>query len=391
MPLLCAMAATGAASMDMYLPALPHVARSLGVSASATQVTITTFFGGLCAGHLVAGPLSDLWGRRRPLLLGYAVYVAATVSCAVAPSILALASARFAQGLAAASGMVLSRAIVRDLHTGSAAARMLSRLALALGSTAALAPLVGALLIGHTSWRGIFALQAAFGALLWLAVIAFLPETHLRAGRQGGLRSLLHAFGRLLRSPSFTGNAAVLALSSGASFAIISASSFVVQDVYGRSATVFGVVFGSGAATIVALSLLNVRLLRGTPPIRVLRIGLAVNVVAAAALLVAVLAGMHLFVVAVFIVAVFGSWGALIVPNATALAMADHPDSAGSASALLGIIQYATGAVVAPLVGLAGSGSAVPFAVVIALCSGAAAARFVAMLARMHPPTAMGA
>jgi DHA1 family bicyclomycin/chloramphenicol resistance-like MFS transporter len=100
---------------------------------------------------------------------------------------------------------------------------------------------------------------------------------------------------------------------------------------------------------------------------------------------------MHLFVVAVFIVAVFGSWGALIVPNATALAMADHPDSAGSASALLGIIQYATGAVVAPLVGLAGSGSAVPFAVVIALCSGAAAARFVAMLARMHPPTAMGA
>jgi DHA1 family bicyclomycin/chloramphenicol resistance-like MFS transporter len=384
------MATTGAASMDMYLPALPHVAGAFAVSASETQATITTFFIGLCAGHLAAGPLSDMWGRRRPLLIGYIVYVAGTVACALAPSLLALASARFVQGLAAASGIVLSRAIVRDLHAGAEAARMLSRIALALGSTAALAPLVGALLIGHTSWRGIFGVQAGFGALLLLAIAVFLPETHGRSGRHAGLRPLLHAFARLLKSPSFTGNAAVLALSSGAAFAIISASSFVVQDVYGRSPSVFGIVFGSGAATIVALSLLNVRLLRSTPPARVLRAGLIVNVVAGAAILVAVLAGLGLFVVAVFIVAVFGSWGALIVPNATALAMADHPGSAGSASALLGIIQYGSGAIVAPLAGVAGSHSAVPFAIVIVVCSTAAAVRFIAMLGRMHAPTALG-
>ncbi|MDX6600740.1 MAG: transporter, family, multidrug resistance protein [Gaiellales bacterium] len=382
MILLCAMAATGAASMDMYLPALPRVARDFGVSASATQITITTFFAGLCAGHLAAGPLSDMWGRRRPLILGYSVYIVATAGCAVASSLALLASARLVQGLAAASGIVLSRAIVRDLHGGADAARMLSRVALALGSTAALAPLAGAALIDHVSWRGVFAAQTALGAALLLAVVLFLPETHAEGRRHAGLGPLVRSFGQLLRSPSFTGNAAVLALSSGAAFAIISASSFVVQDVYGRSPAVFGAVFGSGAATIVTLSLLNVRLLRGIPPARVLRVALAVNAAAGAALLIAVLAGFGLLVVAVFIVVVFGSWGALIVPNATALAMADHPRSAGSASALLGIIQYGTGAVVAPLAGLAGSSSAVPFAVVIVVCSSAAALRFVTL--RIH-------
>jgi DHA1 family bicyclomycin/chloramphenicol resistance-like MFS transporter len=385
--LLCAMAATGAASMDMYLPALPHVADAFAASAAETQVTITTFFAGLCAGHLLAGPLSDWWGRRRPLVFGYVVYVAGTVACAVAPSVLALASARFVQGLAAASGIVLSRAIVRDLHAGVEAARMLSRVALALGSTAALAPLAGALLISYASWRGIFALQAGLGALLLLAIVVLLPETHLRGGRQAGMRPLIISFGRLLRSRSFTGHATVLALSSGAAFTIISASSFVVQDVYGRSPAVFGAVFGSGAATIVALSLLNVRLLRGVAPARVLRGGLILSVVAGAALLVAVLTGLGLLAVAVCMVAVFGVWGALIVPNATALAMAEHPGSAGSASALLGIIQYGTGALVAPLAGLAGSDTAVPFAVVVVVCGAAAITRFVAMLGRVHAPT----
>ena len=361
--------------MDMYLPALPQVADALSASASASasQATITTFFVGLCLGHLVVGPLSDVWGRRRPLVLGYSVYVLATAACAWAPTILALASARLVQGFAVSAGVVLSRAIVRDMWTGPKVARMLSRLSLAIGSTAALAPLVGAALLAATTWRGIFAFQVLLGILLLVAIIGLLPETHGRTLRQdAGMRPLLGAFRRLLASRSFTGNATILALSSGAAFAIISGGSFVVQEVYGQSPAVFGLVFGGGAAAIVGLSLVNIRLLRRRGPGQMLRIGLVVNLASGAMILVAVLAGAGLVVAAIFMVMVFGSWGGLIVPNATARAMADHPASAGSASALLGIIQYGSGALVAPLVGIAGSDTALPFALLIAACSTAA-------------------
>lgn len=376
------MAATGAASMDMYLPALPRVADAFGASAAGTQVTVTTFFVGLAAGHLLAGPLSDWWGRRRPLVAGYVVYVAATVLCAVAPSLAVLVSARFVQGLAAATGMVLSRAIVRDLHAGAAAARQLSLVALAVGSTAALAPLLGALLIGHTSWRGIFAVQVGIGAGLLLAIVARLPETHPPGGRRPGVEPLVRSFGHLLASRPFTGWATVLALSSGAAFTIITASSLVVQDVYGRSPGVFGLVFGCGAGAVVALSLLNVRLLRRVAPARVLRAGLIANALAGAALLATVLAEFGLLPVAVCMVVVFGTWGALVVPNVTALAMADHGSAAGSASALLGIVQFGTGALVAPLAGIGGGDTAVPFAVVVGACGVAAIACFSLLPAR---------
>ena len=215
-------AVAGPAAMDSYLPGLPALADEFGVSASAAQVTITTFLIGLALGQFVAGPLSDVHGRRRPLIGGMALFTLASLLCSMTPNLYAIGAARLLQGLAAASGMAIGRAVVRDMYSGAAAARYLSRLILVIGLGPILAPLIGAQILRFTSWRGIFVAVALFGLALTFMVARFLPETLPRERRRpAGLGLTVRTFGTLIVERRFLGLALVCGIGAGAMFAYI--------------------------------------------------------------------------------------------------------------------------------------------------------------------------
>lgn len=370
--ILGGIAALGPMSVDMYLPAFPELRESFGASASAVQLTLTAALLGLGLGQLVLGSASDVLGRRLPLLAGLGAYVCVSLLCAVAPSIETLVVLRFVQGFTAAAGVVMSRAIVRDISSGVATARLFSLLMLVNGLAPILAPSIGSGVIGIASWHAIFVVLAAFGVVLLVAAAAGLPET-LPASRRrdGGLRTTLGGFALLLRDRTFVGFGLTLGLSVGAVFAYIAGSSFVLQDVYGLSPGAFALSFGVNGVGIVACSQANRFLLHRVAPRRLVTVGLLAMSGGAAALLVVVATGGTL---ALALAGLFVSVSCIgfVMPNATALALADHADVAGSASALLGLNQFLVGAVVAPIVGIAGAGTAVPMALVMTLlCLGA--------------------
>ncbi|GAA1108809.1 multidrug effflux MFS transporter [Kitasatospora arboriphila] len=362
---LGALSAFGPLSLDMYLPALPALAGDLGVRDADVQLTLTACLLGLALGQLVAGPLSDRRGRRGPLLVGLAGYVAASALCAVAPNAEVLTAARLLQGLAGAAGIVISRAVVRDLYDGVEAARFFSLLMLVNGLAPILAPVVGSQLLRFADWRAVFAVLAAVGAALLAAAALALPESLPAERRSGsGLPRTVRSFGGLLADRRFMGYAVGAGCAFAAMFAYISGSSFVLQQVYGLDAQQFSLVFGGNALGLVLLGQLNARLLRSRSPEVMLRAGLAVSASGGAGLLLAVVAGLGLWAVCGSLLLVVAAVG-LVMPNSTALALSGR-DDAGTASALLGLLQFALGGLAAPLVGLGGSGSALPMAVVIA-------------------------
>jgi DHA1 family bicyclomycin/chloramphenicol resistance-like MFS transporter len=373
--ILGGMAALGPLSVDMYLPAFPELRETFGASASAVQLTLTSSLLGLGLGQLLIGPLSDARGRRAPLLAGLAAYVCASLLCAVAPTVEALAGLRFVQGFAAASGVVLSRAIVRDVTSGVATARLFSLLMLVNGLAPVLAPSIGSGVLGIGSWTAIFVVLACFGVVLLVTAWLRLPETLAAPDRRpSGIRASLRGFVVLLRGRVFVGYGLALGLSVGAVFAYIAGSSFALQDVYGLSPTAFAITFGVNGVGIVVCSQANRALLRRFAPRRLLAAGVTGMSAGALSLLVAVVVDAALALVLVTLFLTVACVG-FVMPNATALALADHADAAGSASALLGVNQFLVGAVVAPLVGIAGVGTAAPMALVMSLlCVGAALA-----------------
>ncbi|GJF27757.1 Bcr/CflA family drug resistance efflux transporter [Kitasatospora sp. NE20-6] len=349
----------------MYLPAFPALAGDLGVREADVQLTLTACLLGLALGQLVAGPLSDSRGRRTPLLIGLGCYAAASLACAFAPNAEALTGLRFVQGLAGAAGIVISRAVVRDLYDGVEAARFFSLLMLVNGLAPILAPVVGGQLLRFADWRAVFAVLAVIGVLLLAAAAFGLPESLPAARRtRGGLGRVVRSFDGLLRDRTFMGHALAAGAAFAAMFAYISGSSFVLQQVYGLDAQEFSLVFGANALGLVLLGRLNARLLRGRAPGAMLRGGLAMSAVGGAGILLAVAAGLGLWAVCGSLFLVVSAMG-LILPNSTALALAGQA-RAGTASALLGLLQFALGGLAAPLVGLGRAGSALPMAVVIA-------------------------
>ena len=365
--ILGALSAFGPLSIDMYLPGLPSLGATLDAPAWAVQLTLTACLAGLALGQIVAGPLSDRFGRRRPLIAGVVAYAAASLLCAVAPSVFALVVLRFVQGVAGAAGIVIARAIVRDMHSGAAAARFFSLLMLVNGLAPILAPVIGGQILRVTTWRGVFVVLAAIGVALAVAAAAGLRETLAPANRHpGGVRETLVTFRRLLGDRSFVGHALACGLSFGAMFAYISGSPFVLQDIYGATPQLFSVMFAVNALGIVAASQANRALLRRADPRALLRGALGVQAAAAVALLAAVTAGAGVWPIVVLLFVVVASVG-VVFPNATALALADHPRVAGSASGLLGVLQFIVGAAAAPLVGVGGTGTAVPMATLIAV------------------------
>jgi DHA1 family bicyclomycin/chloramphenicol resistance-like MFS transporter len=351
----------------MYLPGLPALGRSLDAPAWAVQLTLTACLAGLALGQIVAGPLSDRFGRRRPLLVGIGAYAAASLLCALAPSIAVLVVLRFAQGIAGAAGIVIARAVVRDLHSGVAAARFFSLLMLVNGLAPILAPVIGGQILTVTSWRGVFVVLTAIGVLLFLATATGLEETLAPERRHpGGVMETLRTFGRLLSDRVFVGHALACGLSFGAMFAYISGSPFVIQDIYGASQQLYSLMFAGNAVGLVVASQANRVLLRRVDPLVIVRAALSAQALAGAALVMVVAGGVGVWAIVPLLFVVVASLG-LVFPNATALALADHPRVAGSASGLLGVLQFIVGAAAAPLVGVGGTATALPMALTIAV------------------------
>ncbi|MGO1052652.1 multidrug effflux MFS transporter [Crossiella sp. CA198] len=371
--------AFGPLTIDMYLPAFPRIAADLGGTASQVQLTLTACLIGLALGQLVIGPLSDILGRRRPLLGGLAVYALTSVACVFADHIGLFVGLRFLQGVAGAAGIVIARAIVRDLYSGAAAARFYSNLMLISGLAPILAPILGGQLLRIADWHGVFVVLAAFSVVLFLAGLLGLRETLPVERRQGGgLTQTFRSIGTLLRDRAFVGYVLTSGLSMAAMFAYISGSPFVIQELYGASPQIYSLIFGVNAIGVVAVAQVNGRLAHRVHSRTLLGIGVqAVSLAGLALLAVALLGGVELGLIG-FLIPLFlmiASIG-LILPTTATLAMADHPEAAGAASALLGSVQFVIGGLTAPLVGLAGQGSAVPMAAAMALMGVAAFAMY---------------
>ena len=366
--LLGGLTATPPLAMDMYLPSLPEVTRSLHAPAATVQLTLTACLLGMALGQLVVGPMSDRWGRRRPLLTGLAVYVVATVLCALAPTVEALVAFRLAQGLAGAAGIVIARAVVRDLYDGMAMARFFSTLMLVSGVAPIVAPLIGGQILRVTDWRGVFVVLTVVGALLTAVVWTRLPETLAPAERHsGGVGEALHSMRRLLADPPFTGYMLTGGFTFAALFAYIAASPFVIQEIYGASPQTFSLLFGLNSVGLVIVGQINGKVLVGRVALeKVLGVALLVVIAAATALLLmstGVFGEVGLVPVAAALFVLMSAMG-VTLPNAQALALMRTKQSAGSASALLGTSSFLIGAVASPLVGIAGEHTAVPMAVV---------------------------
>ncbi|MET8068003.1 multidrug effflux MFS transporter, partial [Micromonospora sp. NPDC005313] len=341
--LLGGLTAVGPLSLDMYLPAFPAMTRDLGADQAGIQLSLTTYLIGLAFGQLVTGPLSDRWGRRLPVLVGLVAYTVLTLACAAAPNAPLLAVARFAQGMAGGMGVVVARAVVRDLYAGRAAAKYFSRLILVFGVAPVAAPGAGSLVLRFGSWRAVFLVLAVIGAMLAVAAALRLPET-LPAERRstGGLRGTVRTMRSLLADRVYLGYALTQGFAFAGLFAYISGSSFVFQDVFGVSMVVYSVIFGVNALALVALGQANARLLDRFSPRRLLVTMLVVGLVAAAGVLTGALAG-SLVVTAVPLFVFVGSIG-MVMPNSTALALDAHARHAGTAAALMGGIQSVVGA-----------------------------------------------
>ncbi|GGV78362.1 Bcr/CflA family drug resistance efflux transporter [Streptomyces gelaticus] len=360
-------------SMDMYLPALPAVTESLHTPAATVQLTLTACLTGLALGQVVVGPLSDRWGRRRPLLLGMMIYVLATAMCVFAPTTGLLIGFRLLQGLAGAAGIVIARAVVRDMYDGVEMARFFSTLMLISGVAPIVAPLIGGQVLRFTDWRGIFAVLTVVGLVLTLVVWKWLGETLPPQDRHdGGLGDALRTMRGLLADRVFTGYMIAGSLAFAALFSYVSASPFVMQEIYGASPQTFSLLFGVNSVGMITVGQINGKLLVGRVSLdKALAFGLCVITLAAFALLLmttGVFGEVGLAPVAAGLFVLMSAMG-MAMPNTNAQALMRTKHAAGSASALLGTSSFLVGAIASPLVGIAGEDTAVPMAVVQLVCA----------------------
>lgn len=353
---LGALVALGPLTIDMYLPALPTIGEDLSVTSSVVQLTLTGTLAGLALGQLIIGPLSDSLGRRRPLMAGIALHIVASLICMAAPNVAVLGFGRVLQGMGAAAGMVVALAVVGDLYRERAAATMMSRLMLVLGAAPVLAPSLGAGVLLHGSWRWVFAALVVMAGLLLLMGALALPETlppsHRPPLRIGGVA---RTYVRLLRDARFVVLVSVAALAMAGLFAYIAGAAFVLQDRYGVNQQDFALLFGAGAVALIASTQANPVLLKWFSPMRIVLTALSAAVVVSVVFVAMALThtgGVWGFLIPVWtILAAMG----LVMPNAPALALSRHPESAGTAAALMGAAQFGLGALVAPLVGVLGN------------------------------------
>lgn len=351
--MLGALSAFGPLSFDMYLPGLPQLSSDLGASETGGQLSLSLSMLGLGLGQVIVGPLSDQLGRRRPLVIGVTLFTVATFACALAPNLGFLLVARFLGGFGGGAGAVLARSMVRDLYSGRDAARAFGITALVFGVAPVVAPLLGALLMAVTGWRGIFVAIAACGAALLLAALR-LPETLPPAKRHdAGVASLFNEFPRVLCDRSFLAPALVLAIGFQPLSLYLAMSSFVLQQGYGLNAQQFGYVFAANSVGILLLGRLNLKVVDSLGPLRVLTWALLLSIVACLGVAAATVLGASVWWVIVplfFAISVAGP----LLPNATTLALEGQAHAVGAAAACIGLVQTIFGAFVPPAVSLLG-------------------------------------
>ncbi|MFD0673808.1 multidrug effflux MFS transporter [Cohnella sp. GCM10027633] len=380
--LLGSLTAFGPLTIDLYLPALPLIADELGTSSSLAQLSLTACMLGLSVGQLFAGAWSDVRGRRMPLLIGLAAYAVASSLCALSPSIGTFVAMRFLQGLAGSAGLVIARAAVRDLYEGPELTKFYAMLMLVNGAAPILAPIAGGQLLKAMAWEGLFFVLAGWGLLLFAWVWFGFRET-LSPGKRmrGGLGETLRTFRRLLGDRTFMGYALSQALVTAAMFAYISGSPFVLQDIYGISPQQFSLVFAMNGVGIIIASQTAGRLAARIGEKRLFVIGLVASCAGGLWLLAAILASAALPMILIGFFVVVSSVG-IVGATGFGLAMRDQAQAAGSASALLGLLAFLLGGIVAPLVGIAGGDNALPMGIIIAVAELGAAAVFVVMIQR---------
>lgn len=367
--ILGSLSAFGPLTIDMYLPAFPTMTSSLGTTASLVQLSLTACLLGLAFGQILVGPLSDVHGRRKPLMIALSLYAFASILCAFAPSIWILVLLRFIQGAAGAAGMVISRACVRDMYSGSEMTKIFSMLVLIMGVAPIFAPVAGGLLLNYVSWRGIFMALFVLGVVMIALIFFRFPETLLEERRsKGGLSQTLTTFKRLANDRLFIGYALAIGLSSGAMFAYISGSPFVLQEIFQVSPQMYSIIFAVNAMGLIIASQITGRLAGRIEESRFLVIGLSILLTGGVLLLSFTLIDAGLVPVLIALFLVVSSVG-FISSSGMALAMNSQTKNAGSASALLGLIQFAIGGMMAPLVGINGSQTAIPMGMVVAFCS----------------------
>jgi MFS transporter, DHA1 family, multidrug resistance protein len=354
--LLGSMCALPAVSNDIYLPSLPDVARDLGTSATAAQLTMTAMMVGGAAGQLVIGPLSDRFGRRRPVLVGVALHVLTSILCAVTPGIGPLIALRVLQGFFNASATVVAMAVIRDRFVGADASRLMSRLMLVIGVAPLFAPSVGGLIAGEVGWRGVFGALGLFGVGLWVVVWRRLPETlPAERRRDGGLRTAMSGYRRLARDRHFVALAVLPGLGNAVLMSYVIGSPFVLREGYGLTAHQFALLFAVNGIGLVGGAQVNAALVKRVAPIRIVRVALPLSLAACLGLLTIAVTGaggLTLLLVGLWLVLAMVN---LVPPNASALALSRHGEIAGTAAALIGAIQVGVTAAISPLSSLLGN------------------------------------
>ena len=364
------LSAIGPFAIDMYLPALPSIGKSLGASVGAVQASLMAFFIALGTGQIFYGPLSDMVGRKLPLYFGLGLFAVGSIGCALAPNIHTLVALRFVQGLGASAGTVVPRAVVRDLHTGNDAARLMSLLMLVFSVSPILAPLSGSLLIEWFGWRSVFWAVTVTALIGMLLLGTSLPETRpLEQRVQSSIGGALAAYAVLLRDRYFLGQVFISAFGMASFFVYLANSPFVMIDHYGLSPRQYSVAFAVNAASFIGVSQFTGRLAGRFGLVAVVKVAVVGYALAMVLLLVLNLLGMDRLMVLIAMMLIgFGFLG-LVVPTTSVLALDKHGAIAGTASALMGTLQFVTGAVVMAVVGLFVDGSARPMVAGIATCS----------------------
>lgn len=365
--LLGSLTAFGAVTIDLYLPTLPAIARDYGTTPAVVQLTLSTFFVGMALGQLFFGPLSDRIGRRPTILIGCAVYIAASLVCALAPTIETLVVGRFFQALGCCAGMVTCRAIVRDRYDHRDSARIFSLLMLVLAIAPLLAPTVGGWIAAAAGWHAVFYAFVGIGAAVALAVALRLDESRSAATAEAARQtSVLVRYAELLRQPRLIGYLLVGAANGTALFSYIAASPDLVVGTWGFSEGQFGLVFAVIAVGVVGASQVNRMLLRHYNPDRILAAASIGAALAGTALLLAALASAPLPVIFVMLFVALSSNG-LIAANASAGALNVDPLRAGAVSGLMGGVNFGMGAASSALAAAMYDGTAVPLAINIAV------------------------
>lgn len=367
--LLGALTAIGPISMDMYLPALPVVADDLSTTASLVQMSLTTCLIGLATGQLMFGPLSDIRGRKKPLMFSLAIYAVASLSLAFTTSIGIFILLRFIQGFTGAAGIVIARAAARDIYSGNELTKAFALLALVSGAAPILAPISGGFVLNFGSWPIVFYIIAAIGILLLLSVTFFYSETHPHEARsEGSIFAVVKTFGDLLKDKVFLGISFTQSLIMSSMFAYIAGSPFILQNIYEVSPQQFSLIFALNGLGIIIAAQISGRISAKVDEVKIMLFGVMNALAGSLLLIVVVMGNLSLPVIIIALFMVVSSVG-FVSPTAFSLGLKNQKKSAGSASAFLGLLPFIGGAIVSPLVGLGGEYIAWPLALVTIICS----------------------